>query len=76
MVFYGISLSTSNLHGNNYLNCFFSALIEIIAYLAVWLLLNYLPRVILIFCSMMFGGVMLMVMQLIPEGLDSLCNIF
>lgn len=68
MVFYGISLNTSNMNGNKYLNCFFSALIDIIAYLAAWLFANRVTRPTLLFCAMMLSGVILMVIQLIPEG--------
>lgn len=75
MVFYGISLNTSNMNGNKYLNCFFSALIDIIAYLAAWLFANRVTRPTLLFCAMMLSGVMLMVIQLIPEGVGSLYNL-
>lgn len=74
MVFYGISLNTSNMNGNKYLNCFFSAFIDIIAYLAAWLFANRVTRPTLLFCAMMLSGVMLMVIQLIPEGVHSLYN--
>uniref|UniRef100_A0A667WFP9 Major facilitator superfamily (MFS) profile domain-containing protein n=1 Tax=Myripristis murdjan TaxID=586833 RepID=A0A667WFP9_9TELE len=40
MVFYGLSLNTSNMRGNAYLNSFFSAAIDIVASVAVWLLIN------------------------------------
>lgn len=68
MTYYGLSLSSSNLNGNIYLNCFFSAAIDIMAYVFIWLLLKRLPRPTLIFCTMMFSGVILLVMNLIPEG--------
>uniref|UniRef100_A0A667WQZ3 Major facilitator superfamily (MFS) profile domain-containing protein n=1 Tax=Myripristis murdjan TaxID=586833 RepID=A0A667WQZ3_9TELE len=38
MVFYGLSLNTSNMRGNAYLNSFFSAAIDIVASVAVWLI--------------------------------------
>lgn len=75
MVFYGISLNTSNMNGNKYLNCFFSAFIDIIAYLAAWLFANRVTRPTLLFCAMMLSGVMLMVIQLIPEGVGSLFHL-
>lgn len=75
MVFHGISLNTSNLNGNKYLNCFFSALIDIIAYLTAWLFANRMTRPTLMFCAMMLSGVMLLVIQLIPEGVGSLYNL-
>lgn len=69
MVFYGLSLNTSNLNGNIYLNCFISAAIDITAYVACWLLASRVPRPTLLFCTMMFCGITLLVMQLVPEGL-------
>lgn len=76
MVFYGLSLNTSNINGNKYLNCFFSAFIDIIAYMAAWLFANRVTRPTLLFCSMMLSGVVLMVIQLIPEGVGSLSLLF
>lgn len=75
MVFYGISLNTSNMNGNKYLNCFLSAFIDIVAYLAAWLFANRVTRPTLLFCAMMLSGVILLVIQLIPEGVHSLYNL-
>lgn len=75
MAFYGLSLNTSNMNGNKYLNCFFSAFIDIFAYLAAWLFANRVPRPTLLFCAMIISGVMLMVIQLIPEGVGSRYNL-
>ncbi|XP_075877277.1 solute carrier family 22 member 4-like isoform X1 [Nelusetta ayraudi] len=69
IVFYGMSLNTSNLTGNIYLNCFTSAVIEIVAYVANWPLIKWFPRPTVICCTMMFSGVMLMFIQLVPEGI-------
>ncbi|XP_070774910.1 organic cation/carnitine transporter 2-like [Enoplosus armatus] len=69
MVFYGLSLNTSNLNGNVYLNCFTSAAIDILVYVATWLLVNRVPRPTLLFSTLMFCGIMLLVMQLVPEDM-------
>ncbi|CAB1427124.1 unnamed protein product [Pleuronectes platessa] len=44
MVFYGLTLNTSNMNGNIYLNCFISAAIDIVMYIASWLLVSRAPR--------------------------------
>lgn len=75
IVFYGLSLNTSNLNGNIYLNCFISAAIDIMAYVATWLLVNHVPRPTLLFCTMMFCGILLLIIQLVPEGLYPQYNI-
>uniref|UniRef100_UPI0037E9BFD7 organic cation/carnitine transporter 2-like n=1 Tax=Semicossyphus pulcher TaxID=241346 RepID=UPI0037E9BFD7 len=69
MVYYGLSLNTSNLHGNVYLNCFFSAVIDIGAYVATWLLVKRVPRPTLLFSALMFCGVLLLIIQLVPEDM-------
>lgn len=68
ITYYGLCLSSSNLNGNIYLNCFFSAAIDIMTYVFIWLLVERLPRPKLIFCTMMFSGVILLTINLIPEG--------
>uniref|UniRef100_UPI00398ED44D solute carrier family 22 member 4-like isoform X2 n=1 Tax=Pristiophorus japonicus TaxID=55135 RepID=UPI00398ED44D len=42
--YFGLSLSTPNLHGNDYWNCFFAGAIEVPAYIAAWLFLQKFPR--------------------------------
>lgn len=69
MVFYGLSLNTSNLNGNIYLNCFISAAIDIVVYVATWLLVNQMPRPILLFSTLMFCGITILIIGLVPEGL-------
>ncbi|TWW72647.1 Solute carrier family 22 member 4 [Takifugu flavidus] len=66
-VFYGLSLNTSNLNGNIYLNCFISAAIDSFAYVAIWVLVDRLPRPTLLSGTMMFSGATLLIMKLIPE---------
>lgn len=68
-----MSLNTSNLTGNIYLNCFASAMIEIVAYCVNWPLIKWFARPTVISCSMMLAGVMMMIIQLVPEGSLPLC---
>lgn len=70
MVYFGLSLNTSNLNGNVYLNCFISAAIDIAAYVAIWLLVNCAPRPTLFFSTLSFCGIMLLVLQLVPEDMQ------
>lgn len=70
--YFGLSLNTSKLHGNPYLNCFISAAIEIPAYIASWLALQYLPRRPSLTFMLLIGGGLLLLVQLIPPDLTSL----
>nr|XP_046265382.1 solute carrier family 22 member 4-like [Scatophagus argus] len=76
MIYYGLSLNTSNLNGNAYLNCFISAAIDIVAYVATWLLVGTVPRPTLLFCTLMLCGVTLLVLQLVPEDMDVMFQVF
>ncbi|XP_068196688.1 solute carrier family 22 member 4-like [Antennarius striatus] len=76
MVFNGLSLNTSNLNGNPYLNCFFSAAIDLVAYVVLWLVMDRAPRPTLIFCTMMFCGTMLLVTLLVPEDMPIVGLVF
>ncbi|CAJ1072042.1 solute carrier family 22 member 4-like isoform X2 [Xyrichtys novacula] len=69
MVYYGLSLNTSNLYGDVYLNCFFSALIDIGACFVTWLLVNRVSRPTLLSCALMFCGLLLLIIQLVPEDM-------
>ena len=75
--YFALSLNTPNLHGDPYLNCFFSALIEVPAYIAAWLLLRTLPRRYVIAGVLFFGGSVLLLIQLVPAGkkLSSISNL-
>uniref|UniRef100_A0AAY4CEC9 Major facilitator superfamily (MFS) profile domain-containing protein n=1 Tax=Denticeps clupeoides TaxID=299321 RepID=A0AAY4CEC9_9TELE len=59
MGYFGLSLNTSRLHGDPYLNCFISAAIEVPAYVISWLALRYFPRRMSASASMMLGGVVI-----------------
>lgn len=74
MTYYGLSLSSSNLNGDIYFNCFFSAAIDIVVYVSIWLLVERWPRPTLMFRTTMFSGVILLTLMLIPEGQPS-CDV-
>lgn len=75
MIFFGLTLNTSNLNGNIYLNCFISSLIDIVAYVANWHLNKWLSRPTFIACTMTFCGVLLVLIWLVPEGWSPLCSV-
>ncbi|XP_067852256.1 organic cation/carnitine transporter 2-like [Heptranchias perlo] len=68
--YYGLSLNTPNLNGDAYLNCFFSAAIEVPAYTAAWLLLQRFPRRFSLSGALFLGGVVLFFIQLVPSNLS------
>ncbi|XP_041657462.1 solute carrier family 22 member 5-like [Cheilinus undulatus] len=68
----GLSLNTSRLHADPFLSCFISAIVEVPAYISSWFALRYIPRRVSTICILLFGGVSLCLIQLIPESLLSL----
>ncbi|XP_069339698.1 solute carrier family 22 member 4 isoform X2 [Eulemur rufifrons] len=64
--YFALSLDAPNLHGDAYLNCFLSALIEVPAYITAWLLLRTLPRRYTIAGVLFWGGAVLLLIQLVP----------
>ncbi|XP_004696658.1 solute carrier family 22 member 4 [Echinops telfairi] len=66
--YFALSLNAPNLHGDAYLNCFLSALIEIPAYITAWLLLRTLPRRYIIAGVLFLGGGVLLLIQVVPPG--------
>ncbi|XP_040128501.1 solute carrier family 22 member 4 isoform X2 [Ictidomys tridecemlineatus] len=66
--YFGLSLNVPNLHGDPYLNCFLSALIEVPAYITAWLLLRTLPRRYIIAGVLFWGGGVLLLIQVVPAG--------
>ncbi|XP_036940942.1 solute carrier family 22 member 5-like [Acanthopagrus latus] len=76
MVYFGLSLNTSNLNGNVYLNCFLSAAIDIAVYVATGLLVNRAPRPTLLFCMLILCGIMLLLIQLVPEDMLVMLKVF
>ncbi|XP_069754324.1 organic cation/carnitine transporter 2-like [Narcine bancroftii] len=73
--YFGLSLNTPNLHGNNYLNCFFSAAIEVPAYTASWLFLQRLPRRVTLSGSLLLAGAVLLLIQFIHSGISKLTTV-
>ncbi|XP_037605527.1 solute carrier family 22 member 5-like [Sebastes umbrosus] len=70
--YYGLSLNTSRLHANPYISCFLSAAVEVPAYISSWLALQYLPRRLSVIFILLFGGLSLYFIQLVPQSLSSL----
>ncbi|XP_055980824.1 solute carrier family 22 member 4 [Sorex fumeus] len=70
--YFALSLDSPNLHGDAYLNCFLSALIEVPAYFTAWLLLRTLPRRYIIAGVLFLGGGVLLLVQLVPAEYSSL----
>ncbi|XP_022349197.1 solute carrier family 22 member 4 isoform X2 [Enhydra lutris kenyoni] len=70
--YFALSLNAPNLHGDAYLNCFLSALIEVPAYITAWLLLRRLPRRYIIAGVLFLGGGVLLLIQFIPADYNFL----
>uniref|UniRef100_A0A674GXU3 Major facilitator superfamily (MFS) profile domain-containing protein n=2 Tax=Taeniopygia guttata TaxID=59729 RepID=A0A674GXU3_TAEGU len=70
--YFGLSLDTPNLHGDVYVNCFLSAVIEVPAYIISWLLLRNLPRRYSMAAALFLGGCVLLFIQLVPSHLRAL----
>ncbi|NXC54774.1 S22A5 protein, partial [Aleadryas rufinucha] len=70
--YFGLSLDTPNLHGDVYVNCFLSAVIEVPAYIISWLLLRSLPRRYSMAAALFLGGCVLLFIQLVPSHIRAL----
>ncbi|MGH0164169.1 UNVERIFIED_CONTAM: hypothetical protein FKN15_056027, partial [Acipenser sinensis] len=66
--YFALSLNTPNLHGDPYLNCFFSAATEVPAYVVAWLLLRWFPRRYSMSATLFLGGVLLFFIHLVPPS--------
>lgn len=65
--YFGLSLNTSNLSGNPFMNCFLSAVAEVPAYIvSIWLLKKF-PRRPLLSAFLVIGGGVLLLIQFIPD---------
>ncbi|XP_062941505.1 organic cation/carnitine transporter 2 [Cynocephalus volans] len=73
--YFGLSLDTPNLHGDIYVNCFLSAVVEIPAYVLAWLLLQHVPRRYSMATALFLGGSVLLFVQLVPPDLYYLATI-
>ncbi|XP_064191113.1 organic cation/carnitine transporter 2-like isoform X2 [Anguilla rostrata] len=67
--FFSLSLSTPNLDGDPYLNCFFSASVEIPGYVATLLFVYYCRRTTGLLTLMLFSGFTLLIIPFIPQDL-------
>ncbi|XP_061103265.1 solute carrier family 22 member 4-like [Conger conger] len=72
--YFALSLNTSNLHGDRFLNFFFSAAVEVPAYILSWPLFRSCPRRLCLSPMLVFGGAVLLVTRLIPRDLSSVCT--
>ncbi|KFV48935.1 Solute carrier family 22 member 4, partial [Tyto alba] len=70
--YFGLSLSTPNWHGNAYINCFLSAVIEVPAYVIAWLLLRSFPRRYSLSGTFFLGGGVVLFIQLVPADFNVL----
>uniref|UniRef100_A0A3P9IYV1 Solute carrier family 22 member 5 n=1 Tax=Oryzias latipes TaxID=8090 RepID=A0A3P9IYV1_ORYLA len=68
--YFGLSLNTSNLSGNPFMNCFLSAISEVPAYIVSTLLLRVSPRRVLLSVFLFLGGGVLLLIQFIPESVQ------
>ncbi|KAM3601016.1 uncharacterized protein V6R79_006146 [Siganus canaliculatus] len=67
--YFGLSLNTSNLSGNPFMNCFLSATTEVPAYVVSTWLLRKCPRRALLSSFLVIGGGVLLLIQFIPDTL-------
>ncbi|KAM6907197.1 LOW QUALITY PROTEIN: uncharacterized protein FYW49_013748 [Xenentodon cancila] len=67
--YFGLSLNTSNLSGNSFMNCFLSAITEVPAYIVSTWLLRKCPRRVLLSTFLILGGGVLLLIQFIPDSL-------
>ncbi|XP_074466045.1 solute carrier family 22 member 4-like isoform X2 [Sebastes fasciatus] len=70
MGYFALLLNTSNLHGDPYINCFFSAMVEVPAYIFALLLLQFCSRHFCQSSTLFLGGVMILCVHLIPVDLQ------
>ncbi|XP_077767743.1 organic cation/carnitine transporter 2 isoform X3 [Canis aureus] len=73
--YFGLSLDTPNLHGDVYVNCFLSAVVEVPAYVLAWLLLQHMPRRYSMATALFLGGSILLFVQLVPPDLYYLATV-
>lgn len=64
--YYALTLNTSNLNGDPYINCFLSGLMEVPAYTIALIMLKFLARRICQSSALFVGGIMILFVHLIP----------
>ncbi|XP_061071567.1 organic cation/carnitine transporter 2-like isoform X1 [Conger conger] len=67
--YFALSLNSSNLHGNPFLNCFLSAAVEVPGIILSWPLLRSCSRRLCLFATLFLGGVLPLFTLLIPRDL-------
>ncbi|XP_028321853.1 solute carrier family 22 member 5-like isoform X1 [Gouania willdenowi] len=72
IAYFALSLNAINLHGNAYLNCFLSGLVEIPAYVLSWVMFHWWSRRLSLFSTFIVGGLFLLIVQILPTNLVSL----
>ncbi|XP_030649714.1 solute carrier family 22 member 5-like [Chanos chanos] len=72
MSYYALLLNTTNLHGDPYLNFFFSAVVEVPAYFIALLLLRYCLRNFCQSSTLFLGGAIILFIQLVPQHIPEL----
>ncbi|XP_007905061.1 solute carrier family 22 member 5 isoform X1 [Callorhinchus milii] len=70
--YYGLTLSTSNMYGNPYINCFISAVTDMVAYIISWRLMLHAPRRISTASMLLLGGSILLLVRFVPTSLHIL----
>ncbi|XP_068187528.1 organic cation/carnitine transporter 2-like [Antennarius striatus] len=68
--YYGLSLNTSQLHADPYISSFLSAVVEIPAYVCMWLALKYMTRRVTVICILVTGSLSLFFIQLVPQSVS------
>nr|XP_046266415.1 solute carrier family 22 member 5-like isoform X2 [Scatophagus argus] len=70
--YFALSLNTSQLYADPYLSCFISAVVEIPAYIFIWLILLYFPRRLSVISIFLLGAMSLYFIPLVPQSLSYL----
>ncbi|XP_060692604.1 organic cation/carnitine transporter 2-like [Hemiscyllium ocellatum] len=73
--YFGLSLNVPNLHGDDYLNCFLMGVIEVPAAIAAYIFLQRFPRRFSLSGILFLGGVVLLLIQIIPSNLSVLATV-
>ena len=68
LVYYGLSLNSSNLGGNDYINFFIAGAVEVPAYVCSQLAMSYLGRRLSLTGTMLLGGLALFAILFTPVG--------
>ncbi|KAJ8383085.1 hypothetical protein SKAU_G00038630 [Synaphobranchus kaupii] len=69
--YFGLSLNTSNMSGDAYLNCLLSAIVELVASIGAWLLLKVTSRRAINSSTLLISGTVLLLIRMVPEKFSS-----